>query len=50
MEVAIGEEVSEVTRPAVGDNHLLYFDFSAGGVDDGSERFLVGRVEDVPFP
>ena len=50
MEVSRGEEVTEITRPTVGDGHLLDLDFGAGGVDDGSERFLVGRVEDVPSP
>ena len=49
MEVTIGEEVAEVTWPAVGDDHLFDLDFGAGSVGDGSEWFLVWRVKDVPF-
>ena len=50
MEVTIGEEVTEIAWPTVGDDHLLDLDFGAGGVDDGSERFFVGRMEDMPSP
>ena len=50
MKVTVGEEITKVARPAVGDDHLLDLDFVASIVNNGSECFLVWRVEDVPFP
>ena len=50
MEVSVGEEIAEIAWPAVGNDHLLDLNVFAGVVDDGSENFLEGWMEDVPFP
>ena len=50
MEVSIREEIAKVTRAGVCDDHLLDLQLVAIIVNDGSELFFVGRVEDVSLP
>ena len=50
MKVSIREKVAKVAWTRVSDDHLLDLQLVAIIIDDGSEFFFVGRMEDVSLP